>query len=156
MKEELNVLKNMVRVGTVSSVDVKSRTARVKFTDKNNLISGALKILKSSPAITIEKEVDGEKWDLTAQYATADRKFGLGESYTNTDPDTIILQKTIQYEKKESIPESTGNCTYTGVIEEKTHKHIVKVYPWIPYVGQLVLCIYMPNGGSDGFVIGGV
>jgi hypothetical protein len=27
---------------------------------------------------------------------------------------------------------------------------------WIPEVGRLVLCIYLPNGDSDGFVIGAI
>ena len=156
LNEELTVLKNVVRIGTVSSVNVANRTARVKFADKNNLVSGPLKVIQSHPTITIEKEVDGDKWDFTAKYATANRKFGLGETYTTSTPDTITLEKVIQYEKKEAIPEDTKLCSYTGVIEEKTHRHIVKVYPWLPYVGQLVLCIYLPNGESDGFVIGGI
>lgn len=156
MNEEITSLKNVVRIGTVSSVDVNERTARVKFTDKNDLVSGPLKVLQNHPTITIEKEVDGQKWDFTAKYATANRKLGLGETYTKSTPDTIELKKTIKYEKKQAIPEETSLCAYTGVIEEKTHKHIVKVYPWLPYIGQMVLCIYLPNGESDGFVIGGI
>lgn len=144
MNEELTILKNIVRIGEVSSVDLENRTARVKFTDKNNLVSGPLKIIKNRAALTIEKEVDGEKWDLTKEYSEAE------------EPGVIALEKTIQYEKKESILESTGSCTYTGVIDEKTHKHIVKVHSWVPHIGELVLCIYMPNGGSDGFVIGAI
>lgn len=151
VNEEIIALKNIIRIGTVSSVNVDNRTARVNFEDKNNLVSGELKVMQNQPTITIEKEVDGETWDLTAKYATANRKLGLGETYGTSTPDIIALEKKIEYEKKKTI----GSCSFTGVIEEKTHKHIVKVYPWLPYVGQMVLCVYLPNGG-DGFVIGGI
>ena len=32
----------------------------------------------------------------------------------------------------------------------------IKVKPWIPTVGQWVLCIFKPDGEGDGFVIGGI
>lgn len=86
MNEEITALKNIVRVGTVSSVDANERTARVKFSDKNNLVSGPLKVLKNSPLMASEITID----------------------------------------------------------------------PWLPKVGELVLCVYLPNGESDGFVIGGI
>lgn len=97
VNEELTVLKNIVRVGTISSVNAKDRTARVNFADKNNLVSGALKILKTPPLVTV---------------------------------------------KNTSLPEE--------------HGHEVTISPWLPSVGDLVLCIYLPNGESDGFVIGGI
>lgn len=80
-EQELTILKNIVRVGTVSSVKTADLTARVAFHDKqdtegNPLISAPLKVIHTSP--------------------------------------------------------------------------------WLPSVGQFVLCIYLPNGESDGFVIGGI
>ena len=33
-----NILGNLVRIGTVSSVNVEERTARVEFTDKDNMV----------------------------------------------------------------------------------------------------------------------
>lgn len=94
---DITALRNIVRVGTVSSVDVKSRTARVAFHDKQDtagkpLISGPLKVVQSPPFISI------------------------------------------------------------GEAEE----HTLTIRPWLPYVGQFVLCLYLPNGESDGFVIGGI
>ena len=28
--------------------------------------------------------------------------------------------------------------------------------PWIPEIGQWVLCIFKPNGDGDGFILGGI
>lgn len=41
------------------------------------------------------------------------------------------------------------------VIECKTGCEI-KIKPWIPTVGQWVLCIFKPDGEGDGFIIGGI
>lgn len=86
MREQLTVLKNIVRVGTVSSVRASDYTARVAFHDKLDsdgrpLISGALKVIQNQP---------------------------------------------------------------------------IQTPPWMPSIGQFVVCIYLPNGESDGFVIGGI
>ena len=145
----LNALNNIVRMGWVSSVNVEERTARVIFKDKGGtMVSGDLKILANQPLITIEELVNGEKWNYNAQYSSADRSLGLGESYM-TDapgaPDTITVDKSIEYK-----------CPAHGTDETKYHKCIVKVYPWIPYKGQFVLCIYLPQNDGDGFVIGGI
>jgi len=143
-----NILKNLVRLGTVSSVNVEERTARVIFKDKNQLVSGELKVLANQPLITIEKWVDGEKWNYSAQYSSADRSLGLGESYVKVAPDApdvITVDKKIDYK-----------CPLHGIDETKYHKHVTKVYPWLPYVGQFVLCLYLANGESDGFVLGGI
>ncbi|MBE6012079.1 MAG: hypothetical protein E7234_05930 [Lachnospiraceae bacterium] len=75
---DINTLKNVVRIGNVSSINTQDRTARVIFTDKSDLVSGHLKIIKN--------------------------------------------QET----------------------------------PWIPEIGQMVLCIYLPNGNGDGFILGGI
>jgi len=145
-------LENIVRIGTVSSVNVEDRTARVRFIDKDNMVSGPLNVLQNHPTITIEREVDGGKWDFSAEYVTADRKLGLGESYSKAIPDIINLSKVIKYEKANTV----GDCTQTGTLEEKTHTETIKVHPWLPFVGQMVVCLYLPHGESDGFVIGGI
>lgn len=43
----------------------------------------------------------------------------------------------------------------TPTVECKTECYI-KIKPWIPTVGQWVLCIFKPDGEGDGFVIGGI
>ena len=80
-ERELTILKNIVRVGSVSSVNTTTKTARVAFADKQDpqgkpLVSGPLKV--------------------------------------------------------------------------------VQAQAWLPIVGQFVLCLFLPNGESDGFVIGGI
>ena len=139
----LNVIKNIVRTGWVSSVNVEERTARVIFEDKGQtIVSGDLKIVANQPVITVEKWVDGDKWSYDAQYSSAPRDLGLGESYVKTapdSPDVITTEKSIDYK-----------CPLHGVDETKHHKTVVKVYPWIPYVGQFVLCLYIPRDDATG------
>jgi hypothetical protein len=191
---ETQALNNVVRVGTVSSVDVDARTARVIFADKADLISGPLKIIQNQPLITVEKWVEevGEevKWDNETEYHSVDRGLGLGESYCKGElaevrqyeggayetymthkPDVIKNEKVIKYEKRETISEgspivcdggheggtcSVSACPIHGIIEYKKNRQTVTVYPWLPYIGQFVLCVYLPSGESDGFVLGGL
>lgn len=144
-------LEEIIKIGKVSSVDIEKRTARVVFEDKDDMVSGPLIVLQNHPTITIEREVDGSKWDYSAEYVTADRKLGLGESYSKTIPDIINLSKIIEYEKVNAV----GDCGRTGILEEKLHKETIKVHPWLPYIGQMVTCIFIPTGDGDGFIIGG-
>ena len=62
-KKQIAILKEIVRIGTVSWVDPDKRTARVIFHDKDELPSGELKVLQNQPLITVEKWVDGAKWN---------------------------------------------------------------------------------------------
>lgn len=174
------VLDKIVRVGKVSSVDVEKRTVRVAFLDKqdgdgNPLISGPLKVIQNVPLITVEKWVEelgdkNNKWDFSANYNSHNRNLGIGESYVKdkyeTLKDTITDEKIIKYEKRETIndggaiPVSCGGvgspCPLNGIIEYKYNKTLVTVYPWLPYVGQFVVCLFLAIGEGDGFVLGGI
>lgn len=44
----------------------------------------------------------------------------------------------------------------SGDMSFESHTHKIKISPWIPAPGDFVLCIYLPNGDGDGFVIGGI
>lgn len=99
---DINILKNIVRIGTVSTVNAANRTARVIFQDKANLVSGPLIVLKNQPSIT-------------------------------------VLETELTYG-----------------IQTESHTHEIVITPWFPHVGQLVVCLYLPNGESDGFVLGGI
>ena len=44
---DTNFIKNIIRIGRVSSIDVNTNTARVAFSDKDDLVSGNLMICKS-------------------------------------------------------------------------------------------------------------
>lgn len=115
MIDELTAAKNIVRVGTVSSVYPDSRTARVAFFDKQDtegkpLISGPLKVIQNPPFI----------------------------------PANGTTQQT----------QSKGGGSGEAAYEEHTHELIIR--PWLPCVGQFVLCLFLPNGESDGFILGGI
>ncbi|MCM1055970.1 MAG: hypothetical protein NC394_10675 [Bacteroides sp.] len=117
---------NIVRVGRVSSVDVSNRTARVAFGDKkdtegNPLISGELKVLQNQPLITVEKWVEElgteNKWSYEAHYNSHSRGLGLGEDYIGSAyedlKDVIKNEKTVKYEKRETINENAPiQCLY--------------------------------------------
>ena len=184
------VLNRIVRVGSVSSVDVAARTVRVAFADKtdgegNPLISAPLKVLQNQPLITVEKWVEElgseAKWNYETEYNSHDRGLGLGEAYVKKEyadmKDVIKNEKIIKYEKRETINENGAieclnghpdecdapgcgapmqQCPIHGIIEYKKNRQTVTVYPWLPYIGQFVVCLFIPNGESDGFVLGGI
>jgi hypothetical protein len=171
-------VKNLIRVGVVSTVDYKKRMARVVFHDKqdpegNPLVSGWLMVLQNQPLIAIkkwkeDKSVPGEKPDeiekidieeeanpkWEAIYHSVHRELSINEKYGNgkivderlyeVEPGVKNIQKIRLTEKPDFIKETEG---------EKT---LIKVYPWLPYIEQTVVCLYLPTGESDGFVIGGL
>ncbi len=130
-------LEEIIKIGKVSSVDVEKRTARVIFEDKEEMVSGELHVLINHPLIKIIKKDNGAIWDGTGSYNSAPRGLGM-DSYKTELPDTIDLSKDI---------------TYLG--ETHGHELHMEVHPWLPYVGQWVLCVFLPIGAGDGFVVGG-
>jgi len=113
--QQESALNNLVRIGTVSSINAANRTARVEFSDKQDvdgtpLISGALKVIQSPPFI----------------------------------PSAGATQET--------QPRGGGS----GTTAFETHTHGLTIRPWLPSIGQLVVCLYLPNGESDGFILGGI
>lgn len=93
---DIQELKDMVRVGVVSSVNSASMTARVKIQEQG-IVTGDLKIAQNAPTAEIEM--------------------------------------------------ISGTC-------EAKYKVIVE--PWTPKVGEWVLCLFLPGGEGDGFILGGI
>ena len=172
-------LNNIVRIGTVSSVDVENRLVRVKFADKQDvdgkpLVSATLKVLQNQPLITIEKWAEDfphglNKWDYETEYNSHDRKIDIGESYVKNPyeslRDVIKNEKVITHGKEFAIAgpplpcscgASAAPCPMHGETWAQLNKQVVTVYPWLPYVGQLVVCLFLTNGEGQGFVIGGI
>lgn len=138
-------LERIVRVGTVSSVDIENYTARVAFPAAGDIISAELIVMRNVPFVTIEKWADDEKWKLDAEYATVDRSIGIGETYDKAFPDVIQNEIRLDY-----------LCPAHGIDETKVHREIVRIRPWLPYIDQTVLCLYLPFGKYQGFVLGGL
>lgn len=130
----------MYRIGTVTVVDVKKRTARVNFPDVN-IVSDWLPILNHSSFVTLAAKSDGKSWTINEKYASADREMNIGEEYTNSHPDAIDgTSPPIQ---------CSSGCTHT-------HEITVRVYGWLPFVGQSVVCLYNDDFNGDGIIIGGL
>ncbi len=124
----------MFRIGTVTVVDVKRRMARVKFPDVD-IVSDWLPVLNHSSFITLSLTSDGKKWDVSEKHASADRGLNNGAEYTNSHPDEI-----------------------GGVSPDNSHTHeiTVRVYGWLPFIGQTVMCEYNDDFNGDGIIMGGL
>lgn len=79
-------------------------------------------------------------YDKGAPYVSGDLKVLKNSSFI---PEKDVPQRT-EYEQ--------GGGGY-GLFDN--HKHDIIIEPWLPNVGDYVLCIYLENG-RDGFVIGGI
>lgn len=137
---DIQELKDMVRVGIVSSVNVEKMTARVKIQDQG-IVTADLKIVQNTPLIVVTNKNDNVKWSYEAQYVTHDRKLGLGEKYKKEYPDIIKTE--------------IGGCP-TGTHNQCGQEQEFKIYPWIPFIGQWVLCLFKSDGEGDGFILGGI
>ncbi len=126
---DIRELYDMVRIGIVSSVNEEKMTARVKI-EEQNIVTGDLKIVQNTPFVIMEWK-DGSKWNYEADYAQHNRNLGIGDRYKEEYPDILHTWKD-------------------------TSDRVLKIYPWMPYIGQWVLCLFKPNGEGDGFIIGGI
>jgi len=95
-KEMYGALKKMVRFGTVTSVNLDRRTARVWFGDMG-IPSRDLRVSRNESTVRVQTG------------------FGPG-----------------------------------------AHTHDVIVIPWMPDVGQMVVCLYAANSKGSGVIIGGL
>ncbi len=88
----------MIRIGKVSNISTKNRTARVMFEDVG-IVSDWLRVIKSPP----------------------------------------LTSKT----------ESGGG-------DEEAHTHDIVQAPWMPSIGDTVLCLYDDCFNGDGYILGGM
>ena len=115
-KEVLEVLKEIVRIGTVHAYDPAKRMARVKFDNLGGIISPPIKVL-SRPRVIVPADgtMEGSK----------------------------VAGTTLKYDKHDSL-------------STESHTHAAYVTDWNPKVNTMVLCLYYPDGGGDGYVLGEV
>lgn len=67
-------------------------------------------------------------------------------------PDVDIVSGWLKVIK--SPPFVGGNKSQTET--EALHEHKLIITPWLPEIGELVLCLYNTGFNEDGFVIGGL
>lgn len=128
----------MFRIGTVTVVDVKKRMARVKFNDVD-IVSDWLPVLSHSSFVTLALKSDGKEWTIREKHASADQGLS-GVEYTKVHPDEID-GKSPEIECGDHV---------------HTHEVTVKIYGWLPFVGQTVVCEYNDEFNGDGIIIGGL
>lgn len=58
-----------------------------------------------------------------------------------------VLQ-TSPFIPDKDVPQETGSAD--------GHTHSLTIKPWMPYIGDPVLCLYMPVFNGDGYVLGGL
>lgn len=73
-----------------------------------------------------------KKGDMTARVKFEDKGIVSGELHILVRPSTVTIG------------------TADG------HSHTATVNKWVPQIGSMVLCIMLPDGDGDGFIIGGV
>lgn len=130
----------MVRIGTVIVVDVKKRMARVRFPDVD-IVSDWLPVLNHSSLVTLALKSDGKAWTISEKHASADRELSSGAEYTKSHPDEIS--------GKSPDIECAGGRVHT-------HEISMKIYGWLPFIGQTVVCEYNDEFNGDGIIMGGL
>lgn len=130
----------MFRIGIVTVVDVKKRMARVKFPSVD-IVSDWLPVLNHSSFVTIALKSDGKEWTISEKHATVDRELNSAAEYTKSHPDEIG--------GKSPDIECAGGCVHT-------HEITMKIYGWLPFIGQTVMCEYNDDFNGDGIIMGGL
>lgn len=138
---DIQELKDIVGYGEVSSVNKNEMTAKVKI-ESRGIVSTELHILQNTPLIVVTNKNDNKKWEYEAQYVQFDRKLGIGEKYIKEYPDIIKTK--------------INGCPTAPTHSQCTQEQEIKIYPWLPYVGQKVLCLFITGGDGDGFILGGI
>lgn len=130
----------MFRIGMVTVVDVKKRMARVRFPDVD-IVSDWLPVLDHSSFVTLALKSDGKAWTISEEHASADRELNSGAEYTKSHHDEIS--------GKSPDIECAGGHVHT-------HEIAMKIYGWLPFIGQTVVCEYNDEFNGDGIIMGGL
>lgn len=130
----------MFRIGIVTVVDVKKRMARVRFPDVD-IVSDWLPVLDHSSLVTLALKSDGKAWTISEKHSSADRELNSGAEYTKSHPDEIS--------GKSPDIECAGGHVHT-------HEIAMKIYGWLPFIGQTVVCEYNDEFNGDGIIMGGL
>ena len=69
-------------------------------------------------------------------------------------PDVDIVSDWLTVLRTPPFIPKKGETQQTEVADMHTHE--VKIEPWFPDIGDIVLCLYNPGFNEDGYVIGGL
>lgn len=116
----------MIRVGTVSSYDKDTDTARIYFPDLQ-IVSGNLKVVRQPVKEgSVSVELSG--------YAEINGRDTAGEY----DENDVNIEGDITIEADDcAVDLSEG-------------------FAWIPEIGQTVICVFLEGGDGDGYILGKV
>lgn len=121
-------IQELIRSGTVSTLDPERGTARVIY-DSTGMVSGELVVLRRVPVVTIRET------ELTYRVQGAAVTGRTEESSLHSHGVDLIHE-------------------HGGITEP--HAHETKVASWLPAVGEAVLCLCLPNDSGDGYILGGI
>lgn len=124
---DLTELKNIVRKGIVHSVNKKKMKARVKFEDKGGIISGELHVLIQKRHI-IHNTV--EEW--------------LKDEENKIKKDVTDISINASYHDDEIVRDPALSA------------HKAWLTYWLPEVGDMVLCLMIPDGDGEGYILGSI
>lgn len=75
------------------------------------------------------------------------------------DKGETFVSGTLKVLKNPPFLPAGGTAQKTGPPvsgEIVNHSHTLTIAPWMPVPGDFVLCLYLPNGDGDGFILGGI
>lgn len=84
-------------------------------------------------------------------------KDGLGYGVVSS-VDKATMTAKVKIESRGIVSTDLHIVQNTPLVVElnKNTQQEIKIYPWVPYVGQKVLCLFIPDGDGDGFILGGI
>lgn len=100
--------------------------------------------------VRVGKVSSVDKPNRTAKVIFYDR----GTTFVSGD---LTVIRNFAHIPEKDVPQRTEfESGGSGEAAFENHKHDLIIVPWLPDVGEMVLCLYLGSDCGDGFVLGGV